>query len=410
MRTLRIVSICLLAALVSAMAACERDSGDGEPAETKAVEEVADPTPTPTPEPFRIGVMESLTGPGETYGTVANQAKQMAVDEINAAGGVNGHMLELVVEDSKCNAQDAITAYNKLTDVDGVKIILGTSCSGAMLGAAPLAEKEGVVMFSGLATNPDIAEAGDYIFRTAMSDAQLGIDTGNLLWADGVRKLATLNEATDYAEGVRRESVAQFEKRGGEVVAEERYSSDVTDFRSQLTKLFGANPDALHVAAQAEFAGGTIVKQARELGFDGPIYSDVVVAGATALEIAGDAATGVIAVIADLDPVNNKAQEVLKNFKAKYDYVTLRWYIGSAYDDVYITAECLKKTGDDQDADGFRDCLYDITWSGAIGDRYSFDDKGEVVGLSNLVVEVLPLDERTDDNQGYKALGGAPIE
>ena len=410
MRTLRIVSICLLAVLVSAMVACDRDSGDGEPAETKAVEEVADPTPTPTPEPFRIGVMESLTGPGETYGTVANQAKQMAVDEINAAGGVNGHMLELVVEDSKCNAQDAITAYNKLTDVDGVKIILGTSCSGAMLGAAPLAEKEGVVMFSGLATNPDIAEAGDYIFRTAMSDAQLGIDTGNLLWADGVRKLATLNEATDYAEGVRRESVAQFEKRGGEVVAEERYSSDVTDFRSQLTKLFGANPDALHVAAQAEFAGGTIVKQARELGFDGPIYSDVVVAGATALEIAGDAATGVIAVIADLDPVNNKAQEVLKNFKAKYDYVTLRWYIGSAYDDVYITAECLKKTGDDQDADGFRDCLYDITWSGAIGDRYSFDDKGEVVGLSNLVVEVLPLDERTDDNQGYKALGGAPIE
>jgi branched-chain amino acid transport system substrate-binding protein len=410
MRTLRIVSICLLAVLVSAMVACDRDSGNGEPAETKAVEEVADPTSTPTPEPFRIGVMESLTGPGETYGTVANQAKQMAVDEINAAGGVNGHMLELVVEDSKCNAQDAITAYNKLTDVDGVKIILGTSCSGAMLGAAPLAEKEGVVMFSGLATNPDIAEAGDYIFRTAMSDAQLGIDTGNLLWADGVRKLATLNEATDYAEGVRRESVAQFEKRGGEVVAEERYPSDVTDFRSQLTKLFGANPDALHVAAQAEFAGGTIVKQARELGFDGPIYSDVVVAGATALEIAGDAATGVIAVIADLDPVNNKAQEVLKNFKAKYDYVTLRWYIGSAYDDVYITAECLKKTGDDQDADGFRDCLYDITWSGAIGDRYSFDDKGEVVGLSNLVVEVLPLDERTDDNQGYKALGGAPIE
>ena len=390
MRTLRIVSICLLAVLVSAMVACDRDSGEDEA--------------------FRIGVMESLTGPGETYGTVANQAKQLAVDEINAAGGINGRMIELVVEDSKCNAQDAITAYNKLTDVDGVKIILGTSCSGAMLGAAPLAEEEGVVMFSGLATNPDIAEAGDYIFRTSMNDAQLGIDTGNLLWADGIRKLATFNETTDYAEGVRRESVAQFEKRGGEVVAEERYPSDVTDFRSQLTKLINASPDALHIAAQAEFAGGTIVKQARELGFDGPIYSDVVVVGATALEIAGDAATGVKAVTADLDPANNTAQEVLKNFREKYGNVTLPWYIGSAYDDVYITAECLKETGDDQDADGFRDCLYDITWSGAIGDKYSFDDKGEVVGLSNLVVEVLPLDERTEDNQGYKVLGGAPTE
>ena len=390
MRTLRIVSICLLAVLVSAMVACDRDSGEDEA--------------------FRIGVMESLTGPGETYGTVANQAKQLAVDEINAAGGINGRMIELVVEDSKCNAQDAITAYNKLTDVDGVKIILGTSCSGAMLGAAPLAEEEGVVMFSGLATNPDIAEAGDYIFRTSMNDAQLGIDTGNQLWADGIRKLATINETTDYAEGVRRESVAQFEKRGGEVVAEERYPSDVTDFRSQLTKLLNASPDALHIAAQAEFAGGTIVKQARELGFGGPIYSDVVVVGATALEIAGDAATGVKAVTADLDPANNTAQEVLKNFREKYGNVTLPWYIGSAYDDVYITAECLKETGDDQDADGFRDCLYDITWSGAIGDKYSFDDKGEVVGLSNVVVEVLPLDERTEDNQGYKVLGGAPIE
>ena len=361
-------------------------------------------------EPYRIGVMESVTGPGETYGNVAVQAKQMAVDEINAAGGVNGRMIELIVEDEKCNAQDAITAYRKLTDVDGVKIILGTSCSGAMLGAAPLAEEEGVVMFSGLATNPDIANAGDYIFRTSMSDAQVGIDTGNVLWADGVRTLATITEATDYAEGVRRTSVAQFEKRGGQIVGEERYASDVTDFRSQLTKLLNANPDGLHVAAQSEFTGGTIVKQARELGYEGPIYSDIVPIGTTALEIAGDAATGMKAITADLDPANSKAQEVIANFRARYDYVTLPWYLGSAYDDVYITAECLKQTEDDQDADGFRDCLYGVTWSGAIGDNYSFDANGEVVGLANVVVEILPTGDRTEDNQGYMVLGPAPSE
>ena len=360
--------------------------------------------------PYRIGVMESATGPGETYGRVAIQAKQMAVDEINAAGGINGRMLELVVEDSKCNAQDAITAYNKLTDVDGVKIILGTSCSGAMLGAAPLAERDGVVLFSGLATNPDIADAGDYIFRTALNDAQLGIDTGNVLWADGMRTLATITEATDYAEGVRRASVAQFEKRGGEVVGEERYSSDTTDFRTQLTKLIEADPDALHVAAQSEFAGGTIVKQARELGYDGPIYGEIVVVGTTALEIAGDAATGVKAIITDLDPANTLGQGVLERFRANYGYVTLPWYIGSVYDDVYITAECLKQTGDDQDADGFRDCLYGITWSGAIGDNYTFDENGEVVGLANVVIEVLPPAEQNQENHGYRVLGAAPIE
>ncbi len=358
-------------------------------------------------EPFRIGVMESLTGAGETYGTVASQAKQMALDEINAAGGVNGRPLEFVVEDSKCNAQDAITAYRKLTEVDGVKIILGTSCSGAMLGVAPLAEADGVILFSGLASNPDIANAGDYIFRTQISDIQVGIGTGNVLWADGIRALATITETTDYAEGVRRTTAAQFEKRGGRIVAEEHYATDVTDFRSQLEKLLATNPDALHLAPQSEFAAGTIIKQARELGYEGPIYAETVSVGATALEIAGDAATGMKAITADLDPNNAKGQEVLANFRKRYDYVTLPWHLGSAYDDVYIAAECLKKTGDDQDADGFRDCMYEITWSGAIGDDYSFDDQGEVVGLSRVVVEVLPTAERTEDRK-YVVLGPAP--
>ena len=382
-----IVTLGLLLILAQAVMAC----GGDEEGETS---------------PFRIGVMESLTGSGETYGNVAVQAKQMATDEINAGGGINGRMLELVVEDSKCSAQDAINAYKKLTDVDGMKIILGTSCSGAMLGVAPLAEADGVVLFSGLASNPDIANAGDYIFRTQISDIEVGINTGNVLWADGIRVLATITEATDYAEGVRRTSVAQFEKNGGKVIAQERYAPDTTDFRSQLTKLFEASPDALHITPQSEFAAGTIVKQARELGYRGPIYGETITVGTTSLDIAGDAATGLKAITATPDPNNAKAQEVLTNFRARYKHITLPWHLGSAYDDVYIAAECLKRTNDDQDADGFRDCLYDITWSGAIGNDYSFDEKGEVVGLSRAVVEVLPPAQRTEENYGYKVLNG----
>ena len=358
------------------------------------------------PETYRIGVMESLTGAGETYGTVAWQSKQMALDEINNAGGIYGRMLELVVEDSMCNAEDAKSAYNKLTDDEDIKIILGPSCSGAMLGVAPLAEADGVVLFSGLASNPDIANAGDYIFRTQISDIEVGINTGNTLWADGIRKLATITEETDYAEGVRRTSVAQFEKNGGEVVAAERYATDVTEFRTQLTKLFAANPDALHIAPQSEVAAGAIIKQARELGYEGPIYGETVSVGTTAQEIAGDAATGMKAITAAPDPTNAKSREVLANFRERYEYITLPWHLGSAYDNVYIAAECLRQTGDDQDADGFRDCLYGLTWSGAIGNNYSFDENGEVVGLSRAVVEVLPPDQRTPENFGYRVLTG----
>ncbi len=387
----RLVVISLLAVLALAVIACNGTGGGEQSA------------------PFRIGVMESLTGAGETYGTVANQAKLMAVDEINAAGGINGRSLEFVIEDSQCNAKGAVTAYKRLTDVEDVKIILGTSCSSAMLGAAPLAEADGVILFSGLASNPDIANAGDYIFRTQISDLQVGIDTGNSLWADGIRNIATITEATDYAEGVRRTTVAQFELRGGKVVAEGRYSSDVTDFRSQLAKLFDADPDALHLAPQSEFAAGTIIKQARELGYEGPIYAETVSVGTTALEIAGDAATGMKAITADLDPENEKAQEVLANFWERYDYVTLPWHLGSAYDNVYIAAECLKETNDDQDAEGFRDCMYAITWSGAIGNDYSFDSDGEVVGLNRVVVEVLAVADRTADRL-YEVRGPAPRE
>ena len=380
----RLAALGLLLTLILVFIACNDDSPDLEP--------------------FRIGVMESVTGPGETYGNVAVRSKQIAADEINAAGGINGRRLELVVEDSKCSAQDAIVAFNKLTSVDDIKIILGTSCSGAMLGVAPLAEAAGVILFSGLASNADIANAGDYIFRTQISDLEVGFNTGNVLWADGIRKLATITEETDYAEGVRRTSVARFEENGGEVIAAERFSSDITDFRTQLTKLFATNPDALHVSPQSEFAAGTIIKQARELGYEGPIYGETISVGTTALEIAGETATGMKAITAALDPNNPKAREVLANFRDRYDYVTLPWHLGSAYDDVYITAECLRKTDDDQDADGFRDCLYGITWSGAIGYDYSFDENGEVVGLSRAVVQVLPVNERTEENYGYRVL------
>ena len=353
--------------------------------------------------------MDALTGVAESYGNPLLRAKLLAVEEINAAGGINGRQLKLIVEDSKCAAQDAITAYNKLTDVDGVKIILGATCSGSTLGAAPLAEKEGVVLLSASATSPDIASAGDYVFRTAINDLRLGIDTGNTLWVDGMRSIVTITEATDYAEGARRTSVAQFEKLGGSVAAAESYFSDVLDFRSQLTKLFNENPDGLLLAAQGEASGGSIIKQARELGYDGPIYAETVSSSPDALSIAGDAATGLKAIVPNPDLTSAAGKEFLENFKARYGVgASLPWFQGSAYDDVYIAAECLKQTNDDQDADGFRDCLYSITWSGAIGDDYSFDENGDVVGLSNVVIEVLPTAERTEDNLGYRVLGPAP--
>ena len=367
-----------------------------------------EPAPAASDEPFVIGALASLTGVGESYGVPFSQSKLLAVEEVNAAGGVNGRMLKLIVEDSKCTANDAIVAYRRLTDVEGVKIILGATCSGGTLGVAPLAEAEGVILLSPSATSPDITEAGDYIFRTAISSLKVGADIGNTLWADGARGIVTITEATDYVEGVRRTAVAQFEKLGGSVLAAESYSSDVVDFRSPLTKLLAKNPDAILVGAQGEVSGGTIVKQARELGYEGPIYSEVVSTGANALSIAGEAATGLKAVVPNPDLETTVGKEFLASFRARHGVVAWPWFQGSAYDGVYIAAECLKRTNDDQDADGFRDCMYDLTWSGAIGGDYGFDENGDVVGVSHVLIEVLPVAERTEENLGFRILGPPP--
>lgn len=358
--------------------------------------------------PFRIGVMDSLTGAGASYGNAIWQAKQMAAAEINAAGGINGRMLELVVADSRCSAESAIAGYRRLTDDEGVKIILGTSCSDAMRAAAPLAQADGVVMLSASATHPDIARIGDYIFRTALNSRQVGIDTGNAIWADGVRNLATISENTDYAEGLRQVTTARFEELGGNIAAAERFESGVDDFKPLLESLLAANPDALHIAPQSEQSGGGIIRDARAVGYEGPIYTEVVAMGLESLGIAGDAAVGVKAVMVALGPEHAKAQEVAANFAERYGYAPLPWFISSGYDGVYLAAECLRQTGDDQDAAGFRDCLRGITWSGAISARYGFDADGEIVGLSTAIVEPLPVAERTPANHGFRILGPAP--
>ena len=391
---IRVALICMSALLVLAC-------GEASAPDPAAERAVAPPTSEP---PFVIGALDSLTGVGESYGVPLSRSKLLAVEEINAAGGINGRMLKLVIEDSKCTSTDAIAAYQRLTDVEGIKIVLGATCSGATLGVAPLAEKDGVIVLSPSSTSPDITHAGDYVFRTAISSEKAGTDVGNLLWADGVRTIVTISEATDYAEGSRRAAVAQFEQLGGTVAAAESYPSDAIDFRSQLSKLLRVEADAMFLAAQGEISGGTIIKQARELGYDGPIYSEVVPTGPNALEIAGERATGLKAIVPDPELNTRTGRDFLASFNERHGVAPWPWYQGSAYDGVYIAAECLRQTNDDQDAEGFRDCLHDLTWSGAIGDDYSFDENGDVTGISHVLIEVLPVAERTEENLGYRVV------
>jgi len=352
---------------------------------------------------YRIGVLQALSGVGETYGTVMEKAIRMAVDEINGAGG---DQFELVIEDEKCNARDAITGYTKLTQVDGIKAIVGTSCSGAALGVAPLLTKDKVVMISGSNTSPDLTtQGGPYYFRTAPSDAQIGDIGSQAIYADGHRKLAIINAATDPAEAQNRIVTKIFSGMGGEIVSAERYDTEQLEFRTMVTKVLRSKPDAIYMAHQDEMQAGNIVKQLRELGWDGPTYCNDACVGTSALDIAGEAATGIVAIIPPfIQDTNTKGQDFLTDFRERYGYTTLEYYMAAAYDATYLLSGCMSDIGSDSDADGLKACLHGVSdYVGAIGGPYSLGADGDVVGVTMDTVEVLPLAERSEGNFGYRS-------
>jgi branched-chain amino acid transport system substrate-binding protein len=141
-------------------------------------------------ETIKIGFIGPLTGDTAVVGESALASAQIAIKEINDAGGILGKQVELIIEDGKCRGQDATVAANKLIHIDQVSSIVGGVCSSETIAAAPIAEKAGIVMISPGSSNPSITHAGEYIFRTYPSDSFQGKEAATYLYEKGYRKVA----------------------------------------------------------------------------------------------------------------------------------------------------------------------------------------------------------------------------
>ena len=216
---------------------------------------------------YKIGVMLPLTGDGAAYGLPEQKGVKIAIEEINAKGGINGRKLEAIYEDSKCNPKDGNAAAQKLVNIDRVKVIVGGACSGETLGASPITEANKVILISPSATNPDVTKAGDFVFRVAPSDAYAGVVASNYAFDElKAKKAALISESTDYAQGLRKVFRENFAKSGGEIAADETYNPEDTDFRTQVTKVKSADPDVIYLVPQAPQKGLLLVKQIKEAG------------------------------------------------------------------------------------------------------------------------------------------------
>ncbi len=243
--------------------------------------------------PIKVGHYASLTGDTATFGRSADRGIRMKIDEVNAKGGVLGRPLELITEDDRSVTEEARTTAQKLLQRDEVVALLGEVASSRSLAAAPEAQRAKVPMISPASTNPKVTEVGDYVFRACFIDPFQGAVMAKFARDTlGAKKVAILLDfKQDYSVGLADFFRKTFTEQGGEIVADERYTSGDIEFRAQLTKIRATNPDAIFVPGYYTEVG-LIAKQARELGIEAPLLGGDGWDSTKTLEIGGEAVDG----------------------------------------------------------------------------------------------------------------------
>jgi len=341
---------------------------------------------------IKIGAVLPLTGDAASYGESENRAIQVAVEQVNNAGGVKGRQLEIVNEDGKCDPQIAGTAAQKLVNIDKVKIIIGGACSGETLAAAEVTDPAQVILISPSATSPAITTAGDFVFRTAPSDALAGRVAARYSYRElNTRKAALITELTDYAQGLRSVFKDAFKALGGQVVADETYNTGDTDFRTQILKIKNLRPDVVYLVPQSPTPAIAIIRQLREnrvtasyVGGEAFLDPDTISNNATLME-------GVFGVLPVVDWENNpKAKALFEAHRAKFNSDP-GIYAANAYDAFHLIREALDATlteagenAGEIDTAAVRDWLYGVSnWPGAVG-PLTIDENGDPVMGQNV--------------------------
>jgi branched-chain amino acid transport system substrate-binding protein len=219
-----------------------------------------------------IGAYLSMTGSTATFGTTTERGANMAIDELNAQGGVLGKKLELVTLDDQGKADEAGNAVTRLIDLNGAVAIIGEVQSSLSLVGGRIAQRRQVPMVSPSSTNPKVTEVGDYVFRVCFLDPFQGFVMAKFAHDKlKIGKVAILKDVrSDYSIGLSESFKKAFGELGGQIVAEESYSAGDTEFSAQLTKIKGTAPDGIYIPGYYTEAG-TIARQARRLGVTVPL-------------------------------------------------------------------------------------------------------------------------------------------
>jgi len=323
----------------------------------------------------KIGVIMPQTGPVAEPGKNAMQGIQLAIENYNIDATTK---IQLVIEDSKSNPKDGVSAMNKLVNTDNTKIIIGDIMSSVFLATAPIAEKNKIVLFSPGASAPAVREAGDYIFRNYLSDDFDGKVMASYIFNEkGIKNVAVLTVNNDYGIGVEKTFLNEYKKLGGSVSFNEQYMQGETNFKTILTKLKSQSFEALYLICNPT-ENGHIVKQMKELNIKTQLFGNLSFESEAFIKLA----KGSFDKVTFSAPYFNLEEDKELNKKFNVDYEAkykVKPDVAAAlgFDVALILIKALKKSN--YDVSKVKDILYTIKDFDGVTGKTTFDDKGDVL-------------------------------
>jgi branched-chain amino acid transport system substrate-binding protein len=326
---------------------------------------------------IKIGAVLPLTGDAAQWGVAAQRATQIAVDEVNASGGIQGRRVQVIFEDDQLQPRVGIQAMQKLVTVNKVPVVIGSISSAVTLAIAPIAEQNHVVLITPASTSHDVTNAGDFIFRTIPSDIYEGGVMASYAYSQkGYRHVAILSVNAAGTKGMTDAFKDKFTSLGGDVPVYELVTQGATDFRAAVSKAIASRPDAIYVVG-FPLETGHMIKQSVELGFKGQLLSAQPAEDPEVRNIAGSAAEGLILTTTTIDPATGS--DASKAFASEYQkrYGTPPAVFSyEAYDAARLVLRAMQERGTTGEA--IRDYLYSVKDYDGVSGRFSFDKNGDV--------------------------------
>ena len=306
--------------------------------------------------PYKVVGIFSITGPQSFLGDPEKKSMELAVEQINQAGGVDGRMLEAFIYDTEGDPSKALNAANRLISRDNVIAILGPSTTPTTMAVKPLVERSQIPFISCAAGNIIVSPVSPWVFKTAQSDILAVAAIYAHMQAEDIKNIGIITVSNAFGESGRDQLAAQAEQFGLTIVRADTFGAGDTDMTAQLTRIMREKPEAI-VCWGTNPGPAVIAKNVQQLEIAIPLYQSHGVASPKFIELAGDAAEGILLptgkiLVADLLPDDDPQKNVLINYISAYEKkfnTPVSGFGGYAYDAVNILAKAMEGSNGDKE-------------------------------------------------------------